>query len=177
MIPAVVYGRGLGSIPVEVDARQVDGILSSGAGRNSLIDFHVAGDEGAYTVMLKDIQYDPVRRGVVHADFQQVNLSEKINTTIPVILVGEVKEGVLQQVKRELEISCLPAEIPESITVNVAGLLPGSTLKVSDLIIPPGVKVLDEGGEFVATVLTAAEKTVDVDVPDEKVSDEAVEKE
>ncbi|KJS15051.1 MAG: hypothetical protein VR69_15050 [Peptococcaceae bacterium BRH_c4b] len=174
MIPAVVYGRELGSIPVAVDARQVEKILSSGAGRNTLINFQVTGDGGAYTVMLKDIQYNPVRREVVHADFQQVNLSERINTAIPVVLVGEVTEGVLQQLKRELEISCLPAEIPESITVNIAGMAPGSALKVSDLVIPPGIRVLDDSNEILATVLSKTERTMDLDVPDEKTPAEAV---
>ena len=174
MIPAVVYGRELGSIPVAVDARQVEKILSSGAGRNTLINFQVTGDGGAYTVMLKDIQYNPVRREVVHADFQQVNLSERINTAIPVVLVGEVTDGVLQQLKRELEISCLPAEIPESITVNIAGMTPGSALKVSDLVIPPGIRVLDDSNEILATVLSKTERTMDLDVPDEKTPAEAV---
>ncbi len=174
MIPAVVYGRELGSIPVAVDARQVEKILSSGAGRNTLINFQVTGDGGAYTVMLKDIQYNPVRREVVHADFQQVNLSERINASIPVVLVGEVTDGVLQQVGRELEISCLPAEIPESITVNIAGMTPGSVLKVSDLVIPPGIRVLDDSNEILATVLTKTERAVDLDVPDEKTPAEAV---
>lgn len=176
MIPAVVYGSEVGSIPVEMDPRQIDKILASPAGRSKLIKFSVL-DKGDYTVMLKDVQYDPVRREVIHADFQQVNLNQRINTAIPIILVGEVKEGLLQQVMRELEISCLPAEIPGSITFNVNGMIPGSAVKVSDLIIPQGIRVLDDSSEVVATVLARTEETVDVEVPDKKAENEAVEEE
>ncbi|GBF32853.1 LSU ribosomal protein L25p [Desulfocucumis palustris] len=174
MIPGVVYGSEVGSIPVEMDSRQVDRILASPSGRSKLIKFSVL-DRGDYNVMLKDVQYDPVRREVIHADFQQVNLNQRINTAIPVFLAGEVKEGVLQQVMRELEISCLPAEIPGSITFNVDGMTPGSAVKVADLIIPPGITVLDDGSEIVATVLAGKEETVDVEVPDKDVENQAAE--
>lgn len=169
MIPAVVYGKAVGSIPVEVQTKEVEKIIYSDAGRNTLINFSISGDGGAYTVMLKDVQFDPVRREVLHADFQQVDLNLRINTVIPIHLVGEVKEGVLQQVMRRLEISCLPTEIPDSITVSVAGMGPGNAIKVSDLIIPEKIKVLDDTHEIVATVLAGEEETVDVEVPDEKV--------
>lgn len=167
-IPAVVYGKAVGSLPVEVETREVEKIAYSDTGRNTLINFSVSGDGGAYTVMLKDVQVDPIRREIIHADFQQVNLNDRINTAIPIHLVGEVKEGVLQQVMRKLEISCLPTEIPESITVSISGMGPGSAIKVDDLIVPENIRVLDNAHEIVATVLAEEEETVDVEVPDEK---------
>lgn len=168
LIPAVVYGKDAGNIPVEVSSKQLEKIMNSDTGRNTLINFSVSGHGGAYTVMLKDVQFDPVRHEIIHADFQQVNLQKRINTTIPIHLAGEVKEGVLQQQMRKLEISCLPTEIPESITVSVSGMSPGSAIKVADLSIPDNIRVLDDAHEIVASVLAAEEETIDPEVPDEK---------
>ncbi|SHE32792.1 LSU ribosomal protein L25P [Desulfofundulus australicus DSM 11792] len=161
-IPAVVYGRTIGSIPLEVELRAVKNILAGEGGRNTLINLKITGDgqERQDKVLIKELQFDNMRGELIHVDFQQVSLTDRITTTVPVELEGEpvgVKQGgILQQQLRELEISCLPADIPEAITMDVSGLEMGDTIYVSDLPVPEGVKVLNDPEEVVATVVAPA---------------------
>ncbi|MGB9803958.1 50S ribosomal protein L25/general stress protein Ctc [Desulfofundulus sp.] len=165
-IPAVVYGKAIGSIPVEVELRALKNILAREGGRNALIDLKITGEgqERQDKVLIKELQYDSMRGELIHADFQQVSLTEKITTTVPVELEGEpvgVKQGgILQQQLRELEISCLPADIPEAITMDISGLEIGDTVHVADLPVPPGVRVLNDPEEVVATVVAPAVERV-----------------
>lgn len=161
-IPAVVYGKAIGNIPVEVNVREVEEILTSETGRNTLINLEIngQGQERESKVLIKEVQYDPIRHELIHVDFQQISLTECITTTVPVELTGEpagvVQGGILQQQLRELEISCLPAEIPEAITVDISGLGLGESLYVRDLPVPAGVKVLSDAEGVVATVVAPA---------------------
>jgi large subunit ribosomal protein L25 len=161
-IPAVVYGKAIGNIPVEVELRALKNILAGEGGRNTLINLKITGEgqERQDKVLIKELQYDSLRGELIHADFQQVSLTEKITTTVPVELEGEpvgVKQGgILQQQMRELEISCLPADIPEVITMDISGLEMGDTVHVADLPVPAGVKVLNDPEEVVATVVAPA---------------------
>ncbi|MCS5695398.1 50S ribosomal protein L25/general stress protein Ctc [Desulfofundulus thermocisternus] len=161
-IPAVVYGRTIGSIPLEVELRAVKNILAGEGGRNTLINLKITGDgqERQDKVLIKELQFDNMRGELIHVDFQQVSLTDRVTTTVPVELEGEpvgVKQGgILQQQLRELEISCLPADIPEAITMDVSGLEMGDTIYVSDLPVPEGVKVLNDPEEVVATVVAPA---------------------
>lgn len=165
-IPAVVYGRTIGSIPLEVELRAVKNILAGEGGRNTLINLKITGDgqERQDKVLIKELQFDNMRGELIHVDFQQVSLTDRITTTVPVELEGEpvgVKQGgILQQQLRELEISCLPADIPEAITMDVSGLEMGDTIYVSDLPVPEGVKVLNDPEEVVATVVAPAVERV-----------------
>lgn len=157
LIPAVVYGKAVGNIPVEVDARELEKILQSG--RNTLVNLKVTGNGGGspYKVIVKEVQTDPLRHRILHADFQQISMHDRIDTTVPVHLVGESEGvaagGILQQLVREVEISCLPTEIPESLTVNIAGMKTGDSLTVADLLMPAGVQLRTDPGTVVASVL------------------------
>lgn len=161
-IPAVVYCKAIGNIPVEVNVREVEEILTSETGRNTLINLEIngQGQERESKVLIKEVQYDPIRHELIHVDFQQISLTECITTTVPVELTGEpagvVQGGILQQQLRELEISCLPAEIPEAITVDISGLGLGESPYVRDLPVPAGVKVLSDAEGVVATVVAPA---------------------
>ncbi|OAT84931.1 50S ribosomal protein L25/general stress protein Ctc, partial [Desulfotomaculum copahuensis] len=155
-VPAVVYSKHIGSLAVETELRRLEAILNSETGRNTLINLQVGGS-GNYQVLIKEMQTDPVRQMLLHVDFQQISLKEKIHTTVPLHLTGEpagvVQGGILQQSLRELEISCLPTDIPETVTVDVAALNMGDAITVADIAAPPGVTVLTGGETVVASVL------------------------
>lgn len=156
LIPAVVYGKKLGSLPLEVNEKDLYNVIRSG--RNMIISLSVAGNGGPYKVMIRDLQYDPIKRLIKHADFQQISMEENIQSSITVNIFGEPALGLARQLLRKLDISCLPAEIPGFVTVDVNGLNPGDAVKVADLEIPKGIKVNTDADELVVTIVAQDEK-------------------
>ncbi len=135
-IPAVVYGGGGSSDSVTVDPKLLSKILHSEAGRNSLIALNVDGTETK--VLVKAFQIDPVTHKLLHADFFRVAMDKVIRVTVPVHLTGESKGvklqgGTLDFVHRDVDVECLPADIPEHITVDVSELTLGQGVRVKDL--------------------------------------------
>jgi large subunit ribosomal protein L25 len=136
-IPAVVYGGAGETTAVAVDPRALSRILHSESGVNTLINLEI--DGGAPSrVIVKEYQLDPVKGGLLHADFYRLAMDRPIRVTVPVEVRGEargVKQqgGVLDLPHREVEIECLPAEIPESIVVDVSELLIGQAIRLKDL--------------------------------------------
>ena len=144
-IPAIVYGARNKPVPVEVNPRRVLEILHSPSGYNTIFTLNIAG-EGKANVMLKDWQLDPVRETLLHVDLIRVALTEKLRVKIPVMLVGEAKGvkvqgGVLEQVTREVEVECLPADIPDHLSADVSELMIGKQLRVGELVVEAKVKV------------------------------------
>ncbi len=158
-IPAILYGKGKEALPLKVPAREFSRVLSTGAGRNNLIRLRVAGEKGENErmVMIKELQQDPVDGSVLHADFYQVSLKEKIRALVPLAVAGEelvARAGnVVQHQLREVEVECLPTRLPDHLTVNVAGLRAGEHLSVGDLRAPEGVKILTPPEEIIAAVV------------------------
>ena len=137
-IPAVLYGRGRDALAIAVDPKALSRILHSEAGVNSLISLEVEG-EGATRVLVKEYQVEPVKHTVLHADFYRVSMDQLITVTVPVVLKGEAKgvkqqDGVLDFVHREVQIQCLPGDIPEHIEVDVSELLIGQSVRLRDLV-------------------------------------------
>lgn len=143
LVPAVYYGAEKAengkplAVPITVDPKAVLGILHSESGANTLISLKL--DGGDTRVMIKDYQIDPVTHRLLHADFYRVAMDRKVTVTVPIVLKGEsrgVKQqgGLLDFVHREVEIECLPAEIPESIEVNVSELLVGQSVRLRDVM-------------------------------------------
>lgn len=140
-IPAVVYGaRKDGQAPegvaVAVDPKIVLRILHSEAGANSLINLKLDGGEAR--VMVKEYQLDPVTHRLLHADFYQLAMDKAITVTVPVVLKGEAKGvklqgGLLDFVTRELEVECLPTDIPENVTIDVSDMALNQAIRVRDL--------------------------------------------
>ncbi|MFZ5642746.1 MAG: 50S ribosomal protein L25 [Bacillota bacterium] len=151
MVPAVVYGKTVGNVPLEIGLKDLERALHSG--KNTIINLAVSGNGGPYKVMVKDLQYDPLRKGLIHADFQQISLKDRINTSVDVVLTGEAEGGLARVVMRSLDISCLPTNIPDNITVDVSGMSPGGSITVGDLDIPEGIRVLAEPDVTVVTVM------------------------
>ncbi len=155
MIPGVVYGRAVGSIPVEVGIKPLNKILSKGA--NSLIDLTINGSGGQednhYKVLIKDIQYSAVKHELLSVDLHQISLNDPIQAAVPINFIGKVNDGIEQYVLRELQVSCLPADIPKEIEFNLDGLSVGDTVSVRDIAVPNNVVLVDEPDTTVVTVM------------------------
>jgi large subunit ribosomal protein L25 len=159
LVPAILYGRDRESLPIAVAQKDLLGALSAG-GRNVLIDLRIAqnGQELSDTVMIVDLQRDNLRRQILHVDLQKISLTELLEANVPVTLVG-IPEGVasgggiLEFHLREVEVRCLPTQIPDHLAVNVEALGLGASLHVSDLPVPDGVEVLTPPEEVIVTVV------------------------
>lgn len=151
LIPAVVYGEGKQPLSIQLVARDFLNLIAVHRGESFVLKLKVR-DNGKYqerSVLIKQIQHHPVRDDVIHVDFNEISLTKTIRVKVPLVAVGEavgvkLDGGVLDHILWELEIECLPAQIPESIEVNVSGLKIGDSLHVKDLAVPEGVKFLND---------------------------------
>ncbi len=156
-IPAVVYGGGGPSIPLTVDPKAILRVLHSEAGHNAIFTLEIPGKAPA-RVMLRESQWEPIRGELLHVDMVRIARDEKLRVRVPIQITGEaqgvkVQGGVFEFILREVEVECLPDDIPEHITVDVTELLIGRNLRVSDLPVSEKVKVLAEPARVVAHVL------------------------
>lgn len=164
-IPGVVYGGTAG--PVSVVVNPVELLAAVSGSDNVLINLSITGGAEPRTsmVILKELQLDPVKDRPLHADFLEVSMEKKIRVEVPLVFSGEPagvknKGGILERGLRQLFVECLPLSIPERIQVDVSGLDIGDAIHVRDLHVAEGVRILDDGGRVVASVLApAAEET------------------
>lgn len=152
-IPAVLYGKGKQTASLSVDPEALVRLLqASGAGRNTLIELKVG--SGSHTVLLKDLQRDPVGGHSLHADFFEIDLRQTVEVEIPLHFIGKAPGvdfgGILDHPVRELQIECLPNAIPESVEVDVSSLQIGDSIHVHELVLPEGVELKTEGELAVA---------------------------
>ena len=136
-LPAVVYGGQQPSVPLTVDPKELSRILHSESGANTLITLHVEGGEQT-RVLVKHYLLHPVDHHLLHADFYRVAMDRKLVLTVPIELKGDAKGvkqqgGVLDFVHREIQIECLPADIPEHVEVDISELMIGQSVRVRDL--------------------------------------------
>ena len=150
-IPGVIYGHKEAVVPVTLPKRELSNHLSRGAHV-----FELAIDGKSEQVLVKDVQYDHFGSEVIHVDFARVSLDERVTVTVPLELKGtpkgEADGGVLTQVLSELEVECLVTEIPDVIRHNISEMALDDVLHVSDLKVPAGVKIMQDGDQIVATV-------------------------
>jgi len=156
LIPAVVYGKGAETKAISVDPSALQRLLQSGgAGINTLIDLSVDGT--TRTVLVKELQRDPVRGRPLHTDFYLVDLDQKVEVSVPIRLVGRPPGvelgGILDHPLREIELECLPRAIPESVDVDVSELDVGQSVHVRDLELPEGSTVRTDVNLAVASVI------------------------
>ena len=156
-IPAVVYGGGGPSLSLAVDPKAIVRILRSEAGHNAIFTLQIP-EKAPARVMLRDWQWEPLRGGLMHVDMVRIARDEKLRVRVPIRIAGEpqgvkIQGGVFEFILREVEVECLPDDIPEHITVDVSDLLIGRQLRVSDLPVAASVKVLAEPGRVVAHVV------------------------
>jgi large subunit ribosomal protein L25 len=154
-IPAVVYGRKRAAESITVSPEALQKLLRGEAGMNTLIALQLGGANT--TVLVKSLQRDPVRGRYLHADFYEVDLTQKVTVSVPVHLVGKAAGtdfgGILDHPLRELLIECLPREIPKQIDVDVTALQVNDSIHVSDLRLAPGLVIKTEGSLAVASVV------------------------
>ena len=163
MIPAVVYGAGKDSLPVSVDPRVVTRILSSESGHNTIFDLTLDGEKTK--AMIVDWQYEPIKGRLLHIDLKRIALDKVLTVSVPIELRGEAEGvktqgGILEQMLREVEIECLPADIPSHIELDVSQLTFGKVLRVSDLPRSDKIKFLTDGNQPVAHVTSVKEEVV-----------------
>ena len=164
LVPLTVYGGGAETIAAVAPLSELAAILRSEAGRNTIFTIEVEG-LGISEVMFHDRQIDPVRGRLIHADLTRLVKGQKIEVTVPLHLVGEPigvreKQGVLEQIFREIEIRCEPREIPDSIEVDVTNLDVHEVLRVSDIKVPENVEILNAPEVVIATVGIVKEEVV-----------------
>ena len=167
-IPGVVYGTKPGAktvdaVPVAVDPKEVLRILHSESGANTLINLRL--DGGETRVMVKEYQLDPVTHGLLHADFYQLAMDKAITVTVPFVLKGEPKGvklqgGLLDFVTRDIQVLCLPTDIPEHIDVDVSELMLNQSIRLRDIAQnPKWTPVTDVDTMIVHVVLPKAEES------------------
>ena len=160
-IPAVLYGNKVPNIALMIDRIELTRLLAAD-GHRGLLHLQFEGDDlpdgdATRTVMIRDMQRDPLSRKVVHLDFYQVDLKEKITTEIPVRVLGEEVaakgEGVVQYNLRSVLVQCLPTDIPDYLEIDISELEIGDSVYVGDLSTPDTVEILTEPEETIVTIV------------------------
>jgi large subunit ribosomal protein L25 len=184
LIPAIFYGPRSQTIPLVIDSRELTKALQTEAGENVLIDLDIR--KGAQSdrkvVMLKDIQIDPLQRKTLHTDFYEVTMDEMVIVEVPVHLMGKPEGtkmgGILEQVRRVIQIQCFPADIPKSIDIDVSPLKIGDSIHVQDIKVEKA-KIISDTNFTIATVVppVVEEKVVEAVAPEAAEGAEVKEKE
>jgi large subunit ribosomal protein L25 len=178
LVPAVVYGKGMDALNLRVDPKALHQAIATDAGWNTLITLKGDGAFNGKVVILKEMQMDAIRRDVQHVDFLAIDLKNKITVMVPFHPVGkslgEKEGGTLQLVRHELEVFCLPTDIPTAIEIDVTALNIGDVVHLSDLTLPDGVEVAQDVN---FTVLTVMARKVEEVEPSEEVEEAEVEEE
>ena len=156
-IPAVMYGAGKPNVPISVDRKALADLFREGASENAIFLLKLAGSDQSRHAMIRELQRDPVSRKPLHIDFVRVLMDVKVTVEVPIEIVGVARGvktdgGILDVVTREIEIECLPANIPGHIAVDVAELGIGDAIRVSDLPPIEGVRIVDNPEKVVVHV-------------------------
>src|SRR4051812_12657045 len=164
MVPAIIYGGKGENVSVAVDPKALLRVLRSEAGRNTILKLDIAG-KGPTSAILKDWQVDPIKEHFIHADFYRIAMDVVIRVTIPIAVRGEARGvktdgGILELVLRQIEVECLPGDIPERIEVDVTDLGLNQSVRVSELPISDKVKVLQNADQVVMHVVSVKEEVV-----------------
>lgn len=177
-VPAVIYGGGEGPVSVLLSPRRVDEILHLDTGRNTIFTVSLEGRSQSGAVMIKDLSRDPVTDRYVHVDLVRVRLDRAVQVKVPVRLIGTsegVKNegGIVEFVLREIEVECLPADIPEHLDVDVTNLHINQHVSVGQLSVKDTVKILDDADDII--VVIAPPKAEETATPAEGAEAEAAE--
>lgn len=154
-VPAVVYGKKVAATVITVDQKELVALLRKSP--HAVIELEMPDGGGKQPVMINEIQRNPLNRELLHVDFHQINMDEPVRTVVTLEFVGDAvgaKEGGILQIQmHELEIRCLPNQIPASITVDISKVGIGENMLVSELSVPGTIEVKSDPGELVLTIL------------------------
>ena len=163
-MPAVIYGGESGPAPVAVNPKELSRILHSRTGHNTIFNISMAGGETT-PVMIVDWQFDPIKDSLLHVDLKRIDLNKRIVVKVPVVTQGDpkgvkIQGGMHEVVTREIEIECLPNDIPEQFTVDVAELMIGQSVRASDIQISGSMKLVSPADTVISHVVSLrAEET------------------
>ena len=162
LIPGVIYGVGHEPINLEVNGRQLSSVLAHASSENILLELEIVdGDNKRNSLaMIQEVQHHPIQRQILHVDFHAVSATEKITAEVPIETIGEpvgvkTNGGLLEHILRDLEVECLPGDLPERIEVDVTSMDINQSIHVKDLKLPPGVEAVTDGDLTVVAVSAA----------------------
>ena len=166
MVPGIVYGGSANNIPVAVNPKDLFRLLRSQAGRNTILNLDIEGTSSD-SVILKDWQVDPVDESILHADFQRIAMDRTLRVMVPVVIRGtaygvKTEGGLLEVVTRELEVECLPSDIPNEIECDVTDLALNRSIRVGELTSIDNVEVLADREQIVVHVVAMKEEVEEV---------------
>lgn len=178
-IPAVLYGPGAETLKLSVKTKDLEQVIAKSAGSNVLLNLVIQnGETFNRTAMIKELQTHPVSRSFLHVDFYEIAMDRKITVPVPVVATGKsvgVEEGgILQIVRRELEVLCLPLEIPEAIEIDITNLGIGDSVHLDEISLSDNIEFAEEGHFTVLTIVAPkAEEEAEAAEGEEGVSEEA----
>jgi len=154
-VPAVIYGHGRQPQPLALNARDLDKLLSHIQAESTVIEVTVGGQTAK--TLIREIQRHPIKRQILHVDFQALVAGEKVTVSIPIVLLGvpegvRLEGGVLDQTLREIEIEVDPSNIPDHVEYDITNMVIGDSVHISDLKVPEGVEVIDDPETSVAVL-------------------------
>ena len=163
-MPAVVYGGPAGPATVAVSPKELTRVLNSKTGHNTIFNLSITGGENT-PVMIVDWQFHPIKDTLLHADMKRIDLSQRISVKVPVVTQGDPKGvklqgGIHEIVTREVEIECLPNDIPEQFMVNVAELMVGGSIRAGDIPMGGSIRLISPADAVISHVVSLwAEET------------------
>lgn len=167
-VPGIIYGHGREAQPLTVNAREFDRLAERVRITSTVIELALDGKTAR--TLIRELQRDPIKRTVIHVDFQELVAGEKVTVSVPLYFVGTAEGvktggGILEETMHQLEVTCDPANIPDHIDVDVTALTIGHSVHVGDLKLPEGVEVVDDPEQTVAVVSApkAEEEVVEVE--------------
>lgn len=158
-IPAIFYGPGAPSLMLTIDAHELEMIMKKKTGENVIIGLDIETDKGtdSRTVILKEFHSDPVKQDFLHADFYEISMDKKLTVDITLHYIntprGVINGGMLQPIRREITVSCLPDKLVDFIEVDVSGLDIGQSLHVKEISLPDGIQCIQDPELTVVTVM------------------------
>ncbi len=161
MIPATLYGAGKAPLSLSLNPKSVSRVLHSDTGHNTIFDLKVAGGETA-AAMIVDWQLEPVHGALLHVDMKRIALDVRLRVRVPVVTQGEpvgvkTQGGILELVTREIEIECLPGDIPEHLTVDVSNLSIGQNFRIGELKLEDRLQIITDTERVIAHVVAVKE--------------------
>ena len=163
-MPAVIYGGPNGPAPVAVNPKELSRILNSKTGHNTIFNMTVGGGDTT-PVMIVDWQFDPIKDSLLHVDLKRIDLTRRIAVKVPVVTQGDpkgvkIQGGIHEIITREIEIECLPDDIPEQFSVNVSELMIGQSVRASDIPLAGSIKLISPADAVISHVVSLrAEET------------------
>jgi large subunit ribosomal protein L25 len=162
LIPGIVYGKGMDSVPVTLNPKELSCAIAGEGGHNNLLTLRGVESLNGNVVIVAELLRDPLKGNAMHVDLHKIDLTEKIRVEVPINLVGTaagvIAGGLLDFAKHFIAVECLPTEIPEHIDVDVTELTVGHSIHVGEIQVPAGIKVLEDSRASVVSILGKAKE-------------------